>query len=370
MPSAPSSVLLLGWNETPRAGALAAPALRPLIQALAPLTQLSVMLPRTPSTPFAVPASTRITALASLTLEEVTAQRPHPEQRPGAWQQPTAPYVGSTETPTLAAVPAEAWTAPAAPYLGATPATANSTAYLTQPATASLAPAAASTVQTADFDDAEISAPTQELATEASSLASGLLEMTEHELLLNQDVHASTSSEPDAAEASALSQPQDNLSADAEAQPVVPAQRATLPEALAALGAELPSTADLNFQVIQYARFATRRALLEDFAVIYASDWPTWLAALELRQQTGRPLVLHVHTLAQERATPADRSWALELERLTLRRADLVLAATEEVAELLRTRYFFTASRLRVVSATDTDTLNATLRELGDRTGR
>ncbi|WP_045686939.1 glycosyltransferase [Hymenobacter sp. AT01-02] len=136
---------------------------------------------------------------------------------------------------------------------------------------------------------------------------------------------------------------------------------------MAALSAELPPSADLNYQVIQYARFATRQALSDNFGVIYATDWPTWLAAMEIRQQTGRPLVLHVHSLAEQRNTPADRGWALELERLALRRADLILAASDGTAERLRATYPATNNRVQVVAPNDTDTINSILRRLENR---
>lgn len=193
-----------------------------------------------------------------------------------------------------------------------------------------------------------------------------LTELSAPELLLNEDEFAGEAAEPDATEAADLSQPAADLTAEPTPQPAVPPQLATLPDALASLAEDQPAEADLNFQVIQYARFATRRALLENFGVIYAADWTTWLAAMEIRQQTGRPLVLHVHSLAQDRTTHADRGWALALERLVLRRADVVLAATEQVAELLLSRYAYLASRLQVLDPADTETLHTTLRQLGN----
>ncbi|MBC8085146.1 MAG: glycosyltransferase [Hymenobacter sp.] len=102
--------------------------------------------------------------------------------------------------------------------------------------------------------------------------------------------------------------------------------------ALAALQAYPTDEASLNFRVIQYARLATRLAASQDFAVIYASDWQSWLAGMEIRQLTGKPLVLHVYSLAHERNTPADRGWVMELERTALRRADLVLTASSDLA--------------------------------------
>lgn len=362
---APFSVLLLGWNEVPTADGLPGASVRALVQGLSARLPLSVMLPHLPHPPLATPTATRVTGLANLTEAEARAPRPRPDQRPGAWQRPAAPYLGASETPGAATsflgAADGSWQAPAAPYQGATPATGPALAAALASTTIGVLPDIEPTPQqqNSPASSGTPTSPTPPTSFEAP-------EFSQEELLLNQDDFAGEAAEPDAAEAADLSQPADDLVPEAAAQPAALAlpQLASLPEALAALGSDSAAPADFNFQVIQYARFATRRALLENFSVIYAADWPTWLAALEIRQQTGRPLVLHVHSLAQERATPADRGWALELERLTLRRADVVLAASEQVADLLRTRYPALASRLQVLDPTDTETLTTTLRQL------
>ncbi|MGI4873613.1 MAG: glycosyltransferase [Janthinobacterium lividum] len=113
---------------------------------------------------------------------------------------------------------------------------------------------------------------------------------------------------------------------------------------------------DLNFQIIQYARFAVPVALAaQPFEVLYAPSWPTWLAAQELRQRTGRPLVLHVEALAAG-AESADTAtgWVAELQRQALRRADLVLTETHALASRLRRELGLPAHAVRVVSAADT----------------
>jgi hypothetical protein len=123
----------------------------------------------------------------------------------------------------------------------------------------------------------------------------------------------------------------------------------------------LPSTGNfeapnLNFQVIQYARFAVPVALAEQpFEVVYAPAWPTWLAAQELRQRTGKPLVLHVATLAAADDEPVDTAtgWVAELQRQALRRADLVLTETPALAYRLREELNLPATTVRAVPAAD-----------------
>jgi hypothetical protein len=342
MTPAPLHVLLLGWNDAPRAGEQPVPAIRPLVDTLAPHADLSVMVPHQPRPAIDSSATTRVTSLSDLTPAQIRTTRP---DGPAAWQRPAAPYIGSADEQPAAGAGGP-WAVPAAPYLGGTPAEAGAapTGALPHALTLPLLeerPAVIDQRATRRAVEASIST-TEELTEEPAQQPVANFEPEE---TLPEAAPAQT-----AGELTPASQPD-------------PA-RTSLTEALAALGVDLPPDADLNFQVIQYARFATRRALLEDFAVIYAADWPTWLAALEIRQQTGRPLVLHVHSLAQERATPADRGWALELERLALRRADKVLAASDEVAHLLRVRYNMAPERLQVVDPTDTETLNTILHQL------
>ncbi|MDO7887481.1 glycosyltransferase [Hymenobacter cheonanensis] len=147
-----------------------------------------------------------------------------------------------------------------------------------------------------------------------------------------------------------------------ELAPVVPAAEPS-PEAASATHPALRPAAthypapDLNFQIIQYARFAVPVALAEaPFAVIYAAAWPTWLAAQELRNRTGRPLVLHVTELA----APADESvetaagWIAELQRQALHRADLLLAETPTLAQRLRHELGLRVDLVQAIPAADT----------------
>lgn len=122
---------------------------------------------------------------------------------------------------------------------------------------------------------------------------------------------------------------------------------------------------DLNFQIIQYARFAVPVALAESpFAVIYAPAWPTWLAAQELRQRTGQPLVLHVATLAaaDDESVDIATGWIAELQRQALRRADLVLTETPALAQRLRHELRLAFEMVQAVPATDTEAIAQALR--------
>jgi hypothetical protein len=141
---------------------------------------------------------------------------------------------------------------------------------------------------------------------------------------------------------------------------LLPAAKSTAPAAAspdALHPASQPFDApDLNFQIIQYARRAVPQALAQQpFGVIYAPAWPTWLAAQELRQRTGRPLVLHLAQLAatEDELIDLAAGWVAEIQRQALHRADLILTETPALAQRLRRELALPAHRVRAVPAAD-----------------
>ncbi|MCC3154231.1 glycosyltransferase [Hymenobacter sp. BT770] len=170
-------------------------------------------------------------------------------------------------------------------------------------------------------------------------------------------------------EAAALSAPEDDITLEAlEFSPVVElsASPAFEPEPEAAAPVpRTPAFDGLNFRMIQYAR---RSAQLvrgrSDFGVIYAPNWPAWLAALEIRNSTGQPLVLYVASLAIDFSSPGDRGWLLEVERMTLRRARIILVPTEDLRQQLQLQYGSTIGEVRVVAAADEDGVQDVLCEV------
>ena len=170
-----------------------------------------------------------------------------------------------------------------------------------------------------------------------------------------------------AAEANDLSAPEDDLVPDVvpRAATVAPETRAEAPEPAATWALRQPPLDGLNFRMIQYARRAAQ--LVDgrhDFNVIYAPGWPAWLAALEIRNRSGRPLVLYVPALASATAPAADRGWLLGVERMALRRATLVLVPDAEVLRQLRAGHAEVPGEIRIVAAGDETTLQLVLAEV------
>ena len=117
--------------------------------------------------------------------------------------------------------------------------------------------------------------------------------------------------------------------------------------------------------MIQYARRAAQLVRgRSDFGVIYAPNWPAWLAALEIRNSSAQPLVLYATGLATDFANPAEHGWQQEIERMTLRRARLILVPDQNVLRQLRAQYGYTIGEVRVVAAADEQAVQRLLAEV------
>ena len=175
------------------------------------------------------------------------------------------------------------------------------------------------------------------------------------------------------AEALDLAAPEDNLTPDEPVPAAAAVAPAVAPEPAEALVSastaaptpRVPTLDGLNFRMIQYARQAAQLVRgRADFGVIYAPSWPAWLAALEIRNSSGRPLVLYAAGLAADLPNPAERGWQLEMERMTMRRAQLILVPTEALHRRLKALYGSTIGEVRVVAAANETAVQQALREV------
>ncbi|MDO7877169.1 glycosyltransferase [Hymenobacter sp. ASUV-10] len=343
----------------------------------------------------------------------------HTAPRPAQpWTAPAAPYLGSSQPPSppetigsaeaadlqgAAAIELPLATPEAAAIEGASDSLTD-TAVVRHPSF-SIATTVSSAIPAAMGRDAEETALS--FNETPASTANGAAELTASAPEPEADAFAQTSAEIGPEEAADLYAPEDNLTlAPEEVDSSLPApplpdapERASLTQALHALHRmapepepelppaidlaaadliepePLPATApapvplsdNLHYRIIQYARFATHVAAEqpEQFGAIYAPNWPTWLAALEIRYRSRRPLVLHVTELAAATAAPAERGWRLELERYAIRRAHTILLATDALRRQLLRHYGHPPGRLRVIAPDDEPGINAILAKIG-----
>jgi hypothetical protein len=301
----------------------------------------------------------------------------------------------------------DSWLSPAAPYAGSSPAPAPEPASIPAPPPAHLpaappAPAAPVIIKVVEAQPAAAAKPDPLAALfHAPQHVFDLAFDPDPELPLMSETYAfgHSGAEPGTEEAAALNAPADDLTlslTDAGLAPLPTAStnhlpqapaRASLTQGLAALrrpeaegetaneagpmglaperaAPTVPTLSDdLHYRIIQYARFATHLVdqQAEDFGVIYAPNWPTWLAALEIRYRLRRPLVLHLSALAIATVMPAERGWLLEVERYALRRAHTVLVATEALRQQVLRLYPLRPGQVQVVATDDMTGVQAAL---------
>ncbi len=72
-------------------------------------------------------------------------------------------------------------------------------------------------------------------------------------------------------------------------------------------------------KVYLFSKLAEEIAADGDFDVIHAHDWITYPAGVNIKNRTGKPLILHVHALETDRAGSSARNEIYCLEnRYTL----------------------------------------------------
>ena len=96
---------------------------------------------------------------------------------------------------------------------------------------------------------------------------------------------------------------------------------------------------DLIDRVRRYQETALKESRNYQFDFINAHDWMTFPAALQLKRLTGKPLIVHIHSLNYDRVGPNERGWVFELERQAMSDADRVITVSEYTQSICEHRY-------------------------------
>jgi glycogen(starch) synthase len=106
---------------------------------------------------------------------------------------------------------------------------------------------------------------------------------------------------------------------------------------------------DVIHKVAQYAEITTSIASKLDFDIIHAHDWMTMLAGIKIKQQTGKPLVMHLHSLEVDRSGPQSRGWVYNLEKYGMDYADLLMPVSHFTAENIHQHYGISKNKMSVI---------------------
>jgi glycogen synthase len=77
-------------------------------------------------------------------------------------------------------------------------------------------------------------------------------------------------------------------------------------------------------KVEAYGQMVCDLAKQIDFDIIHAHDWITYTAAVRLKHQTGKPMVVHVHSLETDRVNKYSRNAVYKIEQAGMKEADRV----------------------------------------------
>jgi len=103
---------------------------------------------------------------------------------------------------------------------------------------------------------------------------------------------------------------------------------------------------DVIDKVHVFGRLAARLAMTLDFDVIHAHDWMTMSAAREIKERTGKPLVMHVHSLEIDRGGASSRNWVYQHEKSSMEQADVIMPVSEFTAGIIREHYHIDSAKI------------------------
>lgn len=106
---------------------------------------------------------------------------------------------------------------------------------------------------------------------------------------------------------------------------------------------------DLIAEVIRYGRAGGLLARTSTFDVIHAHDWMTVPAALLARRISGRPLILHIHSLEYDRSGEKVNEEIFAIEREGMEKADRIIAVSHRTKRMIAERYAIPPEKISVV---------------------
>ncbi|MEO5712691.1 MAG: glycosyltransferase [Luteolibacter sp.] len=106
---------------------------------------------------------------------------------------------------------------------------------------------------------------------------------------------------------------------------------------------------DLGSKVVEFSKVAAKLAMLENFDIIHAHDWMTFLAGVEVKKATGKPLVVHVHALQYDRSGADDHGWIYEIEKYGMEQADVVIPVSRYTGQIIASHYGIDPAKIRPV---------------------
>lgn len=129
-------------------------------------------------------------------------------------------------------------------------------------------------------------------------------------------------------------------------EPVLTATAQTAEETLAFSGTY---GNNLMEEVRRYADVASVIANEHSFDAIHAHDWMTFPAGIAVKQKTGKPLIIHIHSTEFDRAGDCINEDVYRIELQGMRAADRIITVSNWTKEMVMSRYYIPEKKIKVI---------------------
>ena len=103
---------------------------------------------------------------------------------------------------------------------------------------------------------------------------------------------------------------------------------------------------DVIEKVQIFGKLAAKMALTKDFDIIHAHDWMTMIAGMEIKARTGKPLVMHIHSLEIDRGGEHSKGWVYQMEKKGMEYADLLMPVSNFTGEIISKHYHINKNKI------------------------
>ncbi len=106
---------------------------------------------------------------------------------------------------------------------------------------------------------------------------------------------------------------------------------------------------DIYSEVCRYAAKAAGIAAAEEFDIVHAHDWMTYPAGVVVSRQSGKPLIVHVHSTEFDRSGENVNRMIYDIEREGMNAASKVIAVSNYTKNIIVRHYNVPAEKVEVV---------------------
>lgn len=106
---------------------------------------------------------------------------------------------------------------------------------------------------------------------------------------------------------------------------------------------------DIYAEVARYTRKVLALGLTEQFDLIHAHDWMTFSAGVALAEQSGKPLVIQVHSTEFDRSGEHVNQYVYDIERHAMHAAAKIIAVSNYTRNIIISRYGVPPQKVEVV---------------------